>query len=176
MILNPRPAALPVRADSIPPELVARDQWVCWSWQRRPDKPDDWTKVPVDPRTGGKASATDPGTWAPFAVALGRHERDGLAGIGFVVTHDDPYTGVDLDKCRDPASGHLAPWAAAIVAEFDSYAEVSPSGTGVRVWIVGSLDGLLPDGRGGRRKGSIEVYAHDRYFTVTGHALGEVAP
>lgn len=170
-----RPSALPVDPDGVRPELIALDQWVCWEARRRIDNPAEWTKVPINARTGAKASATDPQTWAPFATALARYRRDGLSGVGFVVTRDDPYTGIDLDKCRDPGTGALAPWAAAIVADLDSHAEVSPSGTGVRVWIVGSLAGLLPDGRGGRRRGPIELYSHDRYFAVTGHLLNGVA-
>lgn len=166
-----RPSALCVDPDGIRPELIALHQWVCWESRRRIDNPAEWTKVPINAHTGGKASATDPQTWAPFATALARYRRAGLSGVGFVVTRDDPYTGVDLDKCRDPRSGALAPWAAAIVAALDSHAEVSPSGTGIRVWIVGTLAGLHPDGRGGRRKGPIEIYSHDRYFAVTGHPL-----
>ena len=59
---------------------------------------------------------------------------------------------------------------------FDSYAEVSPSGTGVRVWVVGTLAGLLPSGKEGRRRGPIEVYDGGRYLTVTGHRLNRGRP
>ena len=30
-------------------------------------------------------------------------------GIGFVFTKDDNFTGLDLDKCRDPETGELSP-------------------------------------------------------------------
>lgn len=90
-----------------------------------------------------------------------------LPGIGFVLTDDDPFTGVDLDACRDPVTGELTPESTRIVTELDSYAEVSPSGTGVRIILAGSL----PDGTSGRRKGKIEVYAASRFLTLTGHRL-----
>jgi primase-polymerase (primpol)-like protein len=47
----------------------------------------------------------------------------------------------------------------------DSYTEVSPTGTGLKVFVRG----VLP--RGGNRDDDIEMYDHDRYFTVTGHHL-----
>ena len=167
------PQTLPVRPSGIPPELTARAQWVAWRWERVPDKAGGgkWTKVPINPRTGAKASATDPTTWGPLAEALAFADALGLAGVGFVVTVDDPFTGIDLDDCRDPATGDVEPWAAAIVAAFDSYTEVTPTGTGLRIWIVGSVHGLLGDGKMGRRRGQVEVYSGKRYFTVTGHRL-----
>ena len=165
------PAALPVDPSGIPPELAERPQWVCWRWEPRQDKPGDWTKVPINPRTGGRASATEPTTWGALAAALAFADAHGLPGVGFVVTVDDPFTGIDLDDCRDPDTGAVAPWAAEVVAAFDSYAEVTPSGTGLRVWIVGSVVGLLEDGKTGTRRGQVEVYSAKRYFTVTGHRL-----
>jgi primase-polymerase (primpol)-like protein len=46
-----------------------------------------------------------------------------------------------------------------------SYTELSPSGTGVHVL----MSGTLPPG--GRRRGHVELYDRDRYFTVTGNHL-----
>jgi hypothetical protein len=92
------------------------------------------------------------------------HEK-GYQGLGFVFTEEDPYVGVDLDDCRDPHSGEIAPWALEIIRELDSYTEVSPSGTGMHVL----LRGELPKGR--NRKGKIEMYDSGRYFTVTGEHL-----
>ena len=103
-----------------------------------------------------------------------RREHDGL---GFLL--GDGWAGVDLDKCRDPESGALTQWALDIVARFDSYTEISPSRTGLKIFVRGSL----PEGTGGRRRkgfaaykgcpdgpesGEIEVYSATRYFTVTG--------
>ena len=70
--------------------------------------------------------------------------------------------GVDLDHCRDADTGALEPWAAQIVEELGSYAEVSPSGTGVHIIVSGEL---LP---GRRRRGQVEMYSEGRYFTMTG--------
>lgn len=160
------PATLPVCPEAFPPDLAERRQWVCWQWAHRPTARKPWTKPPINPRSGMKASVTDPTTWGDLASALATARRNNLPGVGFVLTPDDPYTVVDLDGCRDPRTGVLSPEAAAIVAALDSYADASPSGTGVHVLV----EGHLPSGTG-RRHGEIEVYSAGRYITMTGHRL-----
>jgi putative DNA primase/helicase len=172
------PRVLPVRPDAIPSALIERPQWVAWRWEWSVER-GDWTKVPVNVHTGARASVTNPAQWVAFGEALAYADVHGLPGIGFVVTRDDPFTGIDLDECRDPATGALAPWAASIVGEFASYTEVTPSGTGVRIWIVGTVVGLVAEGRSGCRttkSPKIEIYSADRYFTVTGHRLDGAEP
>jgi putative DNA primase/helicase len=165
MSTTPVPPTRPVHVTGIPAELAARSQWVCWRWEWVDGR---WTKIPINPKTGGRASSTAPATWAPVEVAMAFMERHHLPGIGFVVTPDDPFVGIDLDDCRDPETGDIAAWARQIVDAFDSLTEITPSETGLRIWIT-SHDGLLPGGAHGRRKGQIEVYGAGRFFTVTGH-------
>jgi hypothetical protein len=161
---------MPVRCEGIPSELKSLPQWVAWRHELREDK---WTKPPVSPITGKYAASTDATTWAPFDAALDFAQRERLAGIGLVVTRRDRNIGIDIDKCRNPETGEIEPWAAEIIARFDSYTEITPSGTGVRIYIRGDESGVLPDGRAGRRKGSIEIYGADRFFTVTGQCIGQ---
>src|SRR5438445_564404 len=123
-----------VNVESIPDELKARDQWLNWRRAARDGKP---TKIPYASKTGVNASVTDPSTWATFEEALAACPN--YDGAGYVLTPDDPYTGVDLDRCLDPATGKLDPWARSIVDQLHSYTEVSPSGEGVRIFVRGSL-------------------------------------
>ncbi len=153
---------LSVRAEGIPDEMKERRQWVVWRLEVRDGKP---TKVPYSPH-GGRASSTDLMTWGAFEEALAALDR--FDGIGFMFCSADPYTGVDLDGCRDPETGEIAPWAAEIVSALDSYTELSPSGTGVHIIAKGTLPG-----RGGKRK-SIEMYDMRRFFTVTGHVVAGI--
>jgi len=146
----------------LPAELRNCEQWVDWKKEARGDKQ---TKVPYNPRTGERAATNDPRTWAPFDVALQALKTGAYGGIGFVFTNNDPYVGVDLDKCRDPESGSIAPWARGIVDRLDSFTEPSPSGTGLHIITRGSLPS------GGRRKGLVEMYESGRYFTMTGDVL-----
>ncbi len=153
--------------EQIPNELTALDQWACWQWQRRHDK---GTKIPLSAATGAQARSNDPETWASFEAALSYMKRRSLSGsplsgMGFMFHPADDLAGVDLDGCRNSESGEVEPWAREIVSRLDSYAEVSPSGTGVKVFVRGQLPPR------GRRKGSIEMYDRGRFFTTTGHRL-----
>jgi putative DNA primase/helicase len=76
----------------IPAELRERPQWVIWRLEVRDGKQ---TKVPYQAGANGRASTTDPGTWATFDQAVATADR--ADGIGYVFAADDPYTGVDLD-------------------------------------------------------------------------------
>jgi len=146
---------------AIPAPLQEREQWVCWKVQARDGKP---TKVPINCRNSKLARTDDPATWATLEEAI-PYARRHACGVGYVFAADDPFVGVDLDDCFDPESGELADWAMFIVWHLASYTEVSPSGTGVHLW----MRGTLPSGR--RRAGHIELYDRLRFFTVTGHAL-----
>ncbi len=145
-----------------PSELAKRPQWVVWKLTPRPDEPKP-TKVPYDARTGRHASTTDPSTWASFEEAAAFcASNEWASGVGYVLSADDPYVGIDLDACRDPKTGRLEPWAKQIVKRLASYTEISPSGTGLRIFVRGELP---PHGR---RKGHIEIYSHARFLTITG--------
>jgi hypothetical protein len=87
-------------------------------------------------------------------------------GVGFVFSAADPYVGVDLDDCLD-LDGNLKPWAVEIMRRFSgTYAEISPSGTGIKLWCRATRSGK---GRGFKyHDGAVEVYHEKRYFTVTG--------
>src|SRR5215218_2884528 len=137
-------------------------QWVCWRYEKRNGKP---KKVPYSPLSAERADSTNPATWANLTDAMTACREHGYEGIGFVFTRDDPFCGVDLDHCRDSETGALEPWAKDIVKEVDSYTEVSPSGKGLHILVRGQL----PDGRS--RKGKVEIYTHERYFTMTGRHL-----
>jgi primase-polymerase (primpol)-like protein len=119
------------------------------------------TKVPYQPRRPTRrASVTDPRTWGTFAAALAVVRAGQADGVGIML--GGGLCGVDQDHVRDASTGTIAPEAAAIVQRLNSYTEVSPSGTGLHTFAWGSLP------PGGRRKGAVELYERDRYFTVTG--------
>ncbi|HXI17797.1 MAG TPA: AAA family ATPase [Chloroflexota bacterium] len=158
MSLVTGPAALPHALL----ELTALPQWVAWRIEERGGKA---TKVPISPLTGQRASSTDPRTWGTWEQAHTCAQSRGIAGIGFVLSADDPYVGVDLDHAIDVETGEIAPWALEIVQALDTYTEVSPSGTGLHAWCKGQLPA------GGRKRGPIEMYSTGRYLTVTGRAL-----
>ncbi len=163
------PKALEVISEGIPDELKVRPQWVCWRYAL--DSKGKWTKHPYNPRSGRKASSTDLMTWSKFEDVLAAYEAEKYDGIGFVFCSGDPYTGVDLDACRDPETGEIEGWAAEIIEALDSYTELSPSGTGLHVVAKGKVPAPL-------KRGGIEMYSVERFFTMSGHGAGalEAAP
>jgi len=168
----PRPDPLPLEPDAVPDTLRDRDQWVCWRYKFDTDR-DEWTKVPVDVNTGGFAKSTDADTWTSFEDAVAHHTDSGADtdGVGFVVHDEDLLVGIDLDDCRDADTGELEPWAEDLLEDVPTYAEVSPSATGLRLFGLG----FVPDG--GTRAdvdgadGHLEMYETGRYLTVTGHHI-----
>jgi KaiC/GvpD/RAD55 family RecA-like ATPase len=164
-----------MKADGVPQELRDRDQWVLWKTVVRKGKE---TKVPYQPN-GCEADSTNPDTWSSFAEALASSE--GYDGIGYVFSHYDPYVGIDLDGCRNPETGKVADWAREAIVRLNSYSEVSPSGTGVKVWVRGKS----PWDRGRNvkldrehvadKEPGIEVYESNRYFATTGLYLAGVS-
>lgn len=150
-----------------PAELTAIPQWVVWRLEDTGGtKP---SKMPYQAHNPNvKASSTDPSHWATYedAVAAYQNSPDNpLNGVGFVITKDDPYIGVDLDHCIDPATGALSEESEKIVNKLHSYSEISQSGAGLHIFIKGTL----PTGR--RKKGPVEMYEHGRYFTMSGIQL-----
>ena len=172
MTRPPRPDPVPVATDGVPSTLRDREQWIAWRYQWDDDR-DEWTKVPRDP-SGGYASTTDPDTWTTFTDAVDYHERGGTDtdGLGFVFAEDGTVAGVDLDDCRDPDTGELEDWAADVLDTVETFAEVSPSGTGLHLFLLGFVPGDnradVPDA-----EGHIEMYDSGRYFTVTGATVDD---
>ena len=152
--------------DNFPKELKVLPQWICWGWRETSPDQGNFTKVPVNPVTGVNMNDKDRANWMTFpeAVGVARSGGFGISGVAFCFGDEDPYCGVDLDDCRDPATGTIKVGAWETIRELDSYTEVSPSGTGVKIWIRG-----MPP-RSGKR-GGVEMYDHRRMFTATGWHL-----
>jgi len=107
----------------------------------------------------------NPSTWGTFDVALAGMERHGLNGVGIVLTSDDDLMGVDLDHAIDDA-GHYSPLAAEVLKLAESYAEVSPSGEGIRIFARGRIAKAIKNDALG-----IEMYGTGRYLTITGKQI-----
>jgi hypothetical protein len=184
------PSVLAVSAGVSLAEMAATPRWVAWQAEERGPGGAP-TKVPYSPRAAGKARADDPTTWGARADAEARADRLPkplrTGGIGFVLGDlgdGGAIGGVDLDSCRDD-DGVLAPWAAAVVERLASYVEVSPSGTGVKVFFtftaadlpvlreaMGTAHGKMwKRPVGGDHPPAIELHLGNRYFAVTDQQL-----
>lgn len=154
--------------NTVPAELHDLPQWVVWRFEMQNDK---LTKVPYKALASHalKASSTDPQTWSFFGPALAIQEFGGYEGVGFVLTKADSYLGLDLDHCVDAQTGEIAAWARDIVETMQSYTEITPSGTGLRILCKAKWPGD-PAKNGGKR-GDFEMYSALRYLTITGNHL-----
>jgi hypothetical protein len=148
----------PFYADTIPEELIPGDYWVCC----------DEDKVPMIARMKGqrRAKSSDPATWRSFDAARAAYDAGCFAGVGRVISKDEDLVGVDLDHCRNPETGAITPHAREVLDALDSYSEVSPSGTGIKVWVHADLSRSYV-------KPGFECYHSGRYFTVTGQILSQ---
>ena len=178
-------------------DMLAVPRWLVWSWVKRGAR---WTKVPHIPGTIIHARVNDPrGVSYAEARAAVTAVSQPAAGVGWRVLDDIGRVWIDADKCRDPNTGAIAPWAAVLLAwaaRVGAYHEITPSGTGIR--IMGRVEGVegaaavpfqthmmmapflkeLDEGAledwGGSAdchpRAGIELYhACARYVTVTGH-------
>jgi hypothetical protein len=160
-----------IATSNIPGSLRALNHWCVWRYDERDGK---LTKTP-------SARSNDRTTWLPFETCLHAVEASQgiLAGLGFMLL--DPYVALDIDHCVDD-DGAIELWARQIIDEISSYAEISPSGRGVRIIATGSISAAA-------KRNGVEIYQPrlvngavkgGRYVTVTGnHIAGtptEVAP
>ena len=152
----------------IPPALTARAQWLIWRKERQEgDKKD--RKVPYyangSRRTGEQGSSGDRAALVTFDAAMQAVTAKRAAGAGFAFLPDDGLIGIDLDKVRDPDTGTLTPRALAIVEACNSYTEISPSGTGLHIYVEGVSETFKSNDIG------VEVFCGRQFFTVTGDHL-----
>ena len=159
---------------SVPEEMKQHNCWVCWSREERNGR---MTKVPKNPKTGGSASTSLSGTWGTFAEAEKYYsDHVEIAGIGYVFTEGNGVIGIDFDHCVE-GSQIISEEIQELVNHCSSYVELSPSGTGLHMYVRGKWK--EPGGRKNNKLGggmAIEVYPAARFFTVTGNAFGEVRP
>ena len=144
-------------------DLANNVQWVGWKLTIVDDKS---KKVPVSPLTGRQAAVTNPTHWGTFEEAYNFAISSDGNGVGYVLSGLDGIVCIDLDKVLNPDNGEMEAWASDVVQAFDTYTEISPSGTGLHLWLRGK-----PPGDRCRTSG-IEIYSKKRFITITGLWLG----
>lgn len=155
---------------NIPEILRQKKAWGLWRYELRSTKDGkkELTKVPHHPITFSMAKSNKPYTWTSFETAkewLYRKKYHRLEGLAFFIIDD--IVGVDLDDCRNPDTGEIDSQVQEIIKLFGSYSEISPSGTGIRIFCRGKLPPK------DRRNGRYEIYdkSSPRFLTVTGNHL-----
>jgi putative DNA primase/helicase len=161
--------------ENIPSEMRTRRQWIVWQ-AKEEAKADGEVRINKIPKKvdGGAAATDDPSTWTTFDAAVAawkKHPRK-FAGVGYVFSANDPFTGIDLDGCLT-SGGVVEDWAHVWLNKMPGAAvEVSPSGGGMHAIVRAKLPG---DGINATEshKG-VELYDRLRYFCITGLSVGAV--
>ncbi len=124
------------------------------------------------------ASTKDASTWSDYAAALDVVQTGKADGVSYVLTEDDPFAAIDLDHCRDINTCSIDVWAQNFLeAGRASYSEVTPSGTGCRIW-------GLADGATLNKKFTLNIDGKDvaaelfrrtnKALTITGYRLDTI--
>lgn len=165
-----KPPTHPIDPAAIHDGLKMFDRWLGWRWTWNA-KANKWDKPPIDARTGRPGSSTNPATWCTFDKALAAVRAGSCDGIGFALGEAEGgvhFAGIDLDNSRNRETGELSEVARDIIGTMNTYCEVSPSETGIKLLCIGSL----PSGAATKNKaGTVEVYSGGRYFTITGRRV-----
>lgn len=155
--------------------LQSTPNWVVWAYY---GEGNDKRKCPYNPRTGRAAKTSDPSTWTTYQEASWWYRRRSkrYCGVGFIFADGGGLFGIDLDGCI--AHNIIQPWAQVIRNRFQTYTELSPSGTGLKLFGIGDV----PEGLKLRKKvdvlpctdktPGIEIYGRWRLFCYTGRVIG----
>ena len=106
-------------------------RWVLWRMEKRDSKP---TKVPYQ-INGKKAGSTGEWSWSWSDLAKVEAKRAQYDGIGLVFAEDRKLIGIDLDHVVE--NGAITdPTSRALVEAAQTHTELSPSGTGLHLWLL----------------------------------------
>lgn len=166
-------------------ELKALPIW--YNYALIPKKKGGHGKPPINPHTLRNASPTNSQHRSVLDGALKNigktatvynddHvlEEFEVAGVGIALDDEHEYCAIDLDHVFK--DGTLTPEAQEIVDIMDTYTEISPSGTGLRIIYKGHNPekGVKFNGKEDIDGGSsavYEIYERGKYVTITGNVL-----
>ena len=141
-------------------------RWVNWKGEELEEG--KIKKLPIS-INGKTASTADPLTWSTYKeVANISHD------IGIVFTPDQLLLGIDIDHCLNGNEivHEEKENIIKLIEEAETYTEISPSKTGLHLFL--SLTAPLQ--LIANRKGPFEAYTSGRYFTVTNNPYIEALP
>lgn len=142
------------------PQLQRFNRWMVWKITKDGDR---FIKTPYNPTTGRHASCDKPETWCDYATAKAAVDAKKYDSMGFVFGKEVGATVVDLDKVRPNTDAPWPKWALDVIAELDSYTEISASGRGSHVIVWADLPSNL-----NRQQQCIEVWDSNKMFALSG--------
>lgn len=160
------PSFLAPRFENIPSGLKPQP-WAVWRAEPRQGKPGKFDKAPRSPLTGQKIGADKPDLFGTFEQAQAAYLQGAYTGVGVLLTGSG-IVGIDIDDVRKVIAEQpeVRAWIGKALGR-GAYCEMSPSNTGLRLFIKG-----MPLSDEVKRKhGGLEIYDDRRFLTVTGHVV-----
>ena len=150
--------------ENIPDNLKKEKRWCLYKIIQRDGKN---TKLPLMP-SAKPAKSNDKMTWHSYEDCIAALNRNIGEGLGFFL--GEGYIGIDIDKVSDDIMAYSLDYRASsmtadFLREISTYAELSPSKTGLH--FIGK--GKVPGER--KRHKNLEIYDEGRFFTVTGNVI-----
>lgn len=160
--------AVNMNCKKIPQLLKDRNIWCTWKYKSVDGRK---TKVPHNPATGYPAKVNNPDSFTDYDAALSSLET--YDGLGIRV--EGNIIAIDIDHCLK--DGKLDQLGAEVVTHFkNTYIEISPSGTGLRIFVLMPTGFIYDKDTYYIKRGPVEVYAAgctNRFVTVTGNVYQE---
>ena len=163
---TPRGFVAPSR---LPPEITKARTWLVWRYikvdgEKKPRKVPYYINGNV--RKGEQGTAEDRHALTTFDNATQVAIKRGLDGIGLAMMADNEIIAVDFDNCVEP-DGTIDPRVEDAIE--GTYAEYSPSGTGVRAFFLGQIADRKDTKGHERGELDVEFFCAKGYVTVTGN-------
>lgn len=146
--------------------------WLVWRYELHPNETKP-RKVPYyatgGRRAGTQGSEEDRHKLVTFGAAKAAAARQGMDGVGLAMLNDWGVVALDFDYCVD-AEGKVPPEIEQIARR--TYAEYSPSGAGIRVFLTGDLGNRKARAKDGQY--GVETFSSSGFVTFTGNAMPHV--
>lgn len=150
---------------NLPAAMRAHRQWLMWRMEQYAGdkKP---RKVPYyacgRKRRGEQGSEDDRALLVDFDRAMAALAAGHFDGIGFAFLPGDGLIGIDIDGAIDAETGEVSARCQSIINACASYTELSPSGRGVHIIVLGESETFKNNDVG------VEVFCGRQFFTCTG--------
>ena len=148
------------------PEVIQNNALWC-VWKMHTEK----GKIPFCPVSGAPSQTNISSTFADFDAAVAAYRTGNYNGLGIGIFNG--FAAIDIDHCI--SDGQLSDMAKDIIDTMDSYTEISPSGTGIR--IIFTVENFKYNKERfyiHNKKRGLEIYvsgATNKFVTITGNVF-----
>lgn len=155
-----------VNFENIPQELKDIPNWLMWKAERT--SKGDYTKKPYSTRQALEngiekpARWSDKNIWMTFTEVVEAYQTGNYTGIGFMLSNDNDIYALDIDGTTKHDLFTFF--------KDSTYCEFSPSGNGIHAYFKADK----PKAFNPKPEGELELYAQDRFITITGHKCSTV--